>query len=368
MLHPLRLILLCLPLLVAPAVTFAAASIELRVLDAAVTDAIAPQHQTLHTQVHAMQSAGEKFCQKPDAPSFEAVRQHWRVAMQSWAALAPINFGPIDDTNAGWSFQFWPDPINLVERKFKSRIMGQNPAIRAEDLASASVAIQGFSALEYLLFDPTVGSLSQYRKRSPLCPLLLGTLSNLAGNTQQLNQAWQNHYPKRLLDPQRENARPGFQRLHVESLFSGIVMALANIRDQKLGPALAITKGQTRLPDAQPNPWMLESWRSQTSLQQIESTLRFCRDLYQLTPGLSAYLVDRSPQSQALDAQIRQAFMEALALLQAQKESAFAQLQRRDTKSLMDLYTKIDHLHALLRIDYTQAAGIQFRFNAHDGD
>lgn len=376
--HPFKMWLLSLslffalplPLVVAPAPSFAAPSIEFRVLETAVTQAIAPQHQTLQTQIQVMLSAGETFCQTPDARTFDAVQQGWRTAMQSWAALAPINFGPIDDTNTAWNFQFWPDPINLVERKFKSRILGQNPQIRAEDLASASVAIQGFSALEYLLFDPAVGSLPQYRQRPTLCPLLLGTLSNLARSTHQLNTAWQNDYPKRLLDPQREQSRPGFQKLHVESLFSGIVMALGTIRDQKLGQALSITKGQTAVstPGAQLNPWMLESWRSQTSLQQIEASLRFCQTLYELTPGLSTYLLTQSPPSQALDAQIRQAFKEALAQLQSQKESAFALLQRGDTQALMALYTKINHLHTLLRINYTQAAGIQFRFNAHDGD
>lgn len=358
-----------LALVLLPAITPAAeATAEFRLLETAVTTAIAPQHQILENQVYAMQLAGDAFCQNPDEAKFAALRETWRKAMQSWAALAPVNFGPIDDANTAWNFQFWPDPINLVERKFRFRINGQNPAVHADDLAAASVAIQGFSALEYLLFDPAVGSLAHYRNQPPLCPVLVGTLSNLGRSARDLNAAWQHEYPKRLLDPQREQSHPGFLKLHVESLFSGIVMAVVNIRDQKLGQALSIAKHDETGSAAGLNPWMLESWRSQTSLQQMEASLRFSRDLYQLNPGLGTYLIALSPSSQALNTQIRQAFQEALDNIQSIDDSAFALLQKGDTAALIKLHGSVNRLHDLLRVDYTAKAGIQFRFNAHDGD
>ncbi|MCP5206542.1 MAG: imelysin family protein [Hahellaceae bacterium] len=314
-------------------------------------------------QLHTLTAS---FCETPTQNSFNDLQGAWKQAMHTWSALAAINFGPIDETEALWRFQFWPDPINLVQRKFISRLSGANKDNSPNQLAQASTAIQGLSAIEFLLFDPSI-SLSDYQSKTHFCTILVGTAANLATNASLLNKAWQQEYPVRWLDKKN----PEDYTRNIESLFSGMVMALDTIKSQKLGTPLGFKKGESALPvGAKPNPWQVESWRSQTSISHILATMQFCQELYEMEFGFRWYLFTKAPTADAeiLDKKISDLFAATNQRAAALDKSIFVLLQNNDTNYLLQLHTDVELLLQLLRNNYAKAAGIQFRFNAKDGD
>jgi hypothetical protein len=343
---------------------------ELALLSAVSSNLIQPTHQILQEHALQLQILTASFCETPTQTSFNDVQDAWKQAMHTWSALAAINFGPIDETEALWRFQFWPDPINLVQRKFNSRLSGANNDNSPDQLAQASMAIQGLSALEFLLFDPGI-SLADYQTKTHFCTILQGTAANLATNATLLNSAWQQEYPQRWLDIKKAAISPDYFTRNIESLFSGMVMALDTIKSQKLGTPLGFKKGERTLPaSSKPNPWQVESWRSQTSISHIRATLQFSQELYAMEFGFSWYLFNKSPAADAkvLDKKIRDLFAATSQRAAALDKSAFVLLQNNDTKNLLQLHTDVEQLHQLLKISYAKATGIQFRFNAKDGD
>jgi len=349
-------------------------SLEHKLLQSVTNSFIKPAHQVLAKSTEMLEQNSRQFCQNINQLNYSSVQQSWFSAMNAWSAIAPINFGPIDDSNATWRFQFWPDQINLVHRKFKSRIQGRNQAILAKDLAQASVAIQGLSALEYLLFDEA-GTLAAYQSKPHLCTILIATSENLHANAAVLTASWVNDYPQRWFNLATQSSKSDYLKRQVETVFSGLVMALGNITNQKLGKALGYKKNNDKkskqvdeTKSAKLNPWLLESWRSETSLKNIHSTLKSGHILYTTKQGLSDYLVAKGKKYQSLDQEIRELFQANTHLVKTIEISAFQNLKNNMSGQLELLHKNVHRLYRLLKIDYAKAANILFRFNAHDGD
>ena len=341
-------------------------SADYRLLQNLMVDVIQPAHQALAQAVQTLDKDIQTLCTDKTADTLHQARQSWQSAMTAWAAVSTINFGPLDEENLAWRFQFWPDTINLVHRKFKARVNGDNPAIDSQSLAEASVAIQGLSAMEYLLYDPKPGNLDYYKSQSHMCPMLQGTSTNLRNNAEKLDSAWHKEFPTRWLSLTFLEEKPDYFHFQVEKVFSGMVMAIELIETKKLGVPLGIkdtgdTSGYT-------NPWQLESWRSGTSLNQILATLTLSRKLYQSSRGFHWYLTQSAQQPDALNQAIRTQFDTAINTAQSIKGSAFTLIQQNNTADLYKLQAQIARLRQLLKTDYVNAAGITFRFNAHDGD
>jgi predicted lipoprotein len=348
------------------AIQLSESAAEYQLLSAATHALILPAYQDLDNRSQALAKASSSFCQQTSPDELAGPRQAWLSAMASWSAVAGIGFGPIDEANSAWHFQFWPDPINLVHRKFKSRIKGINKDISADELAGASVAIQGLSAMEYLLFDAKVAMSENYVSRPHYCILLQETAKNLAINAHTLNIAWQSDYHIRWLDLARENAKAAYFLRNVESLFSGMVMAIDVIKDKKLGGPLGYKVGKNSR--GKTNTKLLESWRSQSSLENIRSTLTFSQRLYNMDHGLGWYMKARSPKSEGLDQRIRKSFKDAIDHVDALGAPALKLLKNKQSSALDALYQSIKHLQQVLKIDYAKEANILYRFNARDGD
>lgn len=352
-------------------------STEYRLLLATVNERLVPAHQRLYDQSKLLNSAAKGFCEKPGNASLKATRESWLQAMLAWQALSMIDFGPVETTNARFLFQFWPDPLNLVERKLATRIAGKNPDISPEQLAQASVAVQGLSAMEYLLFDEAIAKVRRYAGHKHLCRILTATAANLEANAGQLNRLWAD-FGKRYVSPELEKSHPGYFVTNVEKLFSSLITSLETIKNRKLGAALGIAPvlpsaipGEETSPAAKSraaNAFLLEGWRSRTSLRQIRANLQSGLGLYEMPHGFGWYMTQQSPESGALDRQIRADYAAAIAQIDALDHSAFELLQRNQPEALMRLHDTVGRLSQRLQLDYAKAAQLDYTFNARDGD
>ena len=347
-------------------------SLEYQVLKQA-SGLIKFSHRNFVADVVQLRDQSQRFCMSPSKASFTQTRMRWARAMNTWSAIKTINFGPIDELGLSDRFQFWPDPENQVEQGFRSRIGGQITALDAPSLAEEGSSIQGLSALEYLLFDPHVGRLEHYHNQPHLCPLLQNTVHNLLLSSDRLNRAWQGEYVRRWLFLEQETLQRAGMRHHLEQMVSGVVMTLADISQQQLAEPLALTDQEplgrllvkTGLRELEPR--RLESWRSQTSLNHLASSLQFTRKLYEMKHGLGWYLrtlkldeaASQSSQLERLelDQVIRDQFKRIDAQVSAIHSSAFDLISRNDTEQLESLYHEVVMLHHQFGVKYVQLAG-----------
>ena len=361
---------------------------EYLLVQAVLLDAIIPWHEALEKELQVLSEQTDRFCIQPSTEKFAGLKRQWTQSMYAWSNLGAINFGPIDDTNVAWKLQFWPDPLNYVHRKFKSRLDGTNSAISAEELTEASVAIQGLSALEYLLFDKAQNDISLYLGSLHRCKILTSTSRNLADEGNKIFTAWATTYKDnwtafdkvindqlvqdQLVDEPLTQETP-LSRRHLETIFNGMLTNLLVIKDHKLAGPLGIKEGGDSAENASKSVSRriksnhLESWRSETSLENIRANLRAIEQLYIMPSGFAWYLTHQGANSD-LDLSIRQAFSRLNSQLEVIGSSALDQLEKSDYSSLDQLYKDVSELFKVLRYDYMQAMNLHYRFNSHDGD
>jgi predicted lipoprotein len=351
---------------------------EYLLVQAVLSDAIIPWHEALEKELQVLSEQSDRLCIQPSNAQFMRLKRQWKQAMYTWSNIGSINFGPIDDTNVAWRIQFWPDPLNYVHRKFKSRLNGANVAISAEELFEASVAIQGLSALEYLLFDDAQDDVSLYFGSLHRCKILTSTSRNLAAEGKKISTAWATSYKDnwaafdKVIKDQLVHEQ-SLSKRHLETIFNGMLTNLVTIKDRKVGGPLGIKEGDESKEKASKNASRriksnyLESWRSKTSLENIRTNLRAMEQLYIMPNGFSWYLTHQGANSD-LDLSLRQAFSKLNSQLEVISSSAFEQLEKSDYLALDQLHKDVSALFKILRYDYMQALNLHYRFNSHDGD
>lgn len=345
----------------------ASSSPELAAINDTIANIVLPGHRRLQDSAEALAARTNAFCQAPDQSGHTALQNQWYETLRDWAALGPINYGAIDSLNATWQFQFWPDPLNLVERKFASRLSGQDPKIDAAGLSNGSPAIQGISALEYLLFDPALDSLDTYAPHPHRCRILAGTAQNLSAHATTLNDLWNTREVDTFTNSTLEKEHPGHFKRHLEIIYSGLVAELDRIKDKKIAAPFGLDKALSH-PETAARFSDLEYWRSGASLEAIAASLSTCQNIYTRPKGLSWYLSQRLGGESTLDQSIRHDFALALSQLERAAAEIASAKTVEATPMVQALHQTLVRLHYSLRVNYAKAAGLDFRFNSHDGD
>ncbi|MBB3140656.1 imelysin family protein [Halomonas organivorans] len=314
-------------------------------------DARARWHQSIGDRYALLAEAGEQleasahaYCDAPDAERRARLEEDWLDAYQAWQAVRFVDFGPIEQQSRAWQLQFWPDSKNLVGRKVQLWLNAEAPP-SIETIADDSVAVQGFPALEYLLFDEhmaTPGALAAPQA----CGLLQAVSGHLADTGAALARDWQafgDHYRQ------------------TESYTAATVQAglqtLESLEDKRLAEPLGLAGSPA-------NGYRAEAWRSARSVRLIESSLAGLQDSF--LPGLRPLLAEAGQTeladdfAAALDETRRRAADMAPGLAPSLDDpEAFSDLQ--------GLYVKIGQLSWLGR-QIAGTLGLVSGFNASDGD
>lgn len=85
--------------------------------------------------------------------SFAAIKTAFRDAVLSWSRVEHLHFGPAIEANRAEKIVFWPDRQRIGERQV-GQILSKSDAtvLSPEGLAQKSVAVQGLTALEIVLY------------------------------------------------------------------------------------------------------------------------------------------------------------------------------------------------------------------------
>ncbi len=108
----------------------------------------------LNEKVQALFSALKDLCKNTTTTTLDQARLAFHGAVDAWQAVEHIRFGPAQTQNAHARANFWPDKRGRVD-KHLWRLMTRKDAeaaLKPIAFAKGSVAVQGFSALERLLF------------------------------------------------------------------------------------------------------------------------------------------------------------------------------------------------------------------------
>lgn len=252
-----------------------------RDLNLAVVDGhIVPRYRLLAQATGTLDAQIRGLCEQPTEAGLALVREGFSTALDAWNGISHIRFGPVEIDQRYYRFQLWPDKRGTGQRQVR-QLLADADSTRLEPAAFAkeSVAVQGLSALEMLLFpreevalaDFTTAGGPNYR-----CRLAQAIGRNLADMAAALLADWtQGERPYRLtlLAPDPADERFGSdQRVSAEllkSLNTGAQIVHQLKLVEPLGPSVAGA-----------NPHKAESWRSHRSLANVCTNLRALEHLY----------------------------------------------------------------------------------------
>lgn len=277
----------------------------------------------------------------------------------SWAALQPLNVGPLAEGNRAWQVQFWPDKKNLVQRQVEA-LLKNTPQPTQADVEKASVVVQGLTAYEYVLFDTSI-DLSNPEQKTRYCPLLTAIGEHQRQLSATVLEQWQSKDGMAAQLKTFPNARYADAPEAMAELMRAQINAIDSLK-KKLGAALG------RQARSLPQPYQAEFWRSNASLSSLAATLASAERLW-----LGA---DKDGVRQLLGDE-HQELVERIDQQYASTRQQLANLQRplgellADQAGLAELNAFYDDLNVLHRLQGGEVAkilGVQLGFNANDGD
>lgn len=340
--------------------------------DALVEEHIVPRYAKLAEATSQFNALAEHICEMPSTMRVADLRQAAIAAQNAWQMVQHIRFGPIERELRSTRFAFWPDVRDRTGRELAEILHARDrTAFEPGRFPRQNVVIQGFPALERLLFDKNAGRLlvdgtvdAHFR-----CAMVRAIAANLAAMSKAVYVEWtqgNNSYANIVAKAGGEfGVYPKAEEATLD-MFKSLHAAIEAVADHKLARPMGASADRAK-------PKRAESWRSGQSMDNIRRNLEAAQAMYlgengSGTKGFST-VVRNVAKDKELDDLLRRAFTQTLAtansitmpLRQAVKDPV-------ERAKLATLKTETTALKTILAQRLTVALGIPLGFNALDGD
>ncbi|APH70534.1 imelysin family protein [Aquibium oceanicum] len=246
---------------------------------------IQPAYRAFATAADALHERVETLCQEPSAETLEAARAGFDEAVQAWAGIELVRFGPVTQDNRLERIFYWPDRRSIGLKQVQGILATEDASATSLDtLVQKSVAVQGFGALEFSLFG--TGSDDLADQAGFRCDYARTVTANLDETASQLSAGWTDDdgISRLWTEPGADNPlyRSGEESL--SDLIDIAIHGLELVRDVRINGFLAEVPG-----DDQPKQALF--WRSRQTIPAIRSNLRSVGGLLDAA-GLEEHLAE----------------------------------------------------------------------------
>ncbi|WP_169054374.1 imelysin family protein [Nitratireductor sp. XY-223] len=300
------------------------------------------------------------LCASPSPEGLDEVRSAFSNTVVAMAAVSIVRIGPILEDNRLERLLFWPDRRGIGLRQIQVIIAKQDPtATDPGGLAGKSVAVQGLTALEFVLFGEGAETLEQipngYR-----CRLARSIGTNVSGIAKAVLEEWQAPagFAHGWQNPGPENSAFRDEKESLSALVSLFANGLEYYDTIELGSFLGVTPEKDR-------PRRALFHRSGNTLRFLQAGLKDFRELYR-TSELAALLPDGSAW---IDEAVVFGFRHGIAGLESLSGSAADLIESPQQRSkLVFVRTVVRGLGENFGIDMTAALDLTANFSSLDGD
>lgn len=340
----------------------AAAFDHAKVARLALENHIRPAYGRLAEAAAALEGKTQELCRAHSAASFDEAKKTFAAAVLAWSRIEHLRFGPVTEANRQDRFAFWPDPKGIGRRQVARALNAKDATVaNPETLARKSAALQGLTALEYVLYGPGSEALSSDNPdREFRCGYALAIGRNVAGMARDIDAGWraEGGFARLFLTPGADNAVYAKPEEVTQDLVQAYGTGLQSARELKFVAPLGFRKV-----GAAPEPAAYA--RSGLDRAVLIGNIEGVRDLFTQS-GLAAEL---AAVNQGADRSILTELDLATARLAALK-TPFAQAAN-DPQLKLKLAVVGFQLKNALETGGGQlsaAAGLSLGFNALDGD
>ncbi len=338
---------------------------------AIVKEHIIPRYQQLADASIELEKQSQALCASPSQANLEKTQQAFHQTMDGWIGIQHIRQGPVELLNRYHRFQFWPDKHNTGSKQLGKLLAEQDrETLQADHFARSSVAVQGLTTMERLLFSQNKGieTFGVAGNPSYHCLLVEAITHNLATMSAELVEDWSIEpvpfhtlflssgqlLGKRMKDKTLD------QKVEVTTVFfNNLYTQVQSVIDQKLLRPMGEEFSKAK-------PRYTESWRSERSLRNIKMNLQALESLYDT--GFAPAILTKQGGTE-LNIQIKQAFKATLAEINTINQRMHKILEDESQRPVLEqLVSELRQLQSLLTGPLPQTLEIPMGFNALDGD
>jgi uncharacterized protein len=323
----------------------------------AVTDShVIPAYTALMQATQELEAVAQAFCRSPDAEGLAGFQDKFHSSMDAWQQVQHIQFGPITYFNWNFRIHYWPDEQGTGARQLDALIAAENQTILSSDnFARESVGVQGYPALERLLFEADSLALLQGNSyRCQVAQTLARNISEIAGGVQT---RWVDEFRTTVANADERGFFESAEDATIDYL-KAQVEPVRRIQQQKLEEVLGESAGRERVRRA-------ESWRSNRSIRNVRLNIVALEDLFNGTDAvvqLSSVLLPEDVIT------INDNFTELNASLAALPDSFAAALEAEGGRdNLEQVIVQLDSLFESMEAALKNT-DLYLGFNSLDGD
>lgn len=234
-----------------------------------------PQLDALHTAAASLAADMSGFCKKPDQDGLDKMRDDFNTAMDRWQEVQPWRMGPLMTDGRDQLIEYWPDKHGTATRQFRMLLRNKPPLYTdPAKIADASAALQGFPALEEVLFNPKLAGqiLAADKDGTYLCQYGVAITSNLEKLTGQIVADWP-AFADGMINAGPDSMDYPTSKFAATDLYRALHEGMLIIISQKLARPLGEGPEDAKAERA-------ESWRSERSLRNISHNLKSLFAIY----------------------------------------------------------------------------------------
>ncbi len=323
---------------------------------------IRPGYARFQKQAQSLQAKTKALCSAPSDSARQDVQTAFANTVQAFARIEHLRFGAITKKHRLERLAFWPDRKSIGLKQVKKALKTQDSSVLSvASLQNKSVALQGLTALEYILFGTGYDALAKGDKSGKYrCSYAAAITKNIAQVSSELVQEWSDSSPhvKAYLHPTPDSDIYMSHREVTQTLFLSFLTGLKLVKDFKVKIPLGVSLEKAR-------PTRAAFWRSGLSFRGMASTLDSVHQMF-LKGGFAILSEQAEPNiNDSISFEFRTVRNGLLSFRQPIRQVVTDKAQRAKLKALLPALNNIyDNAGASI----AKATDMTVGFNALDGD
>jgi predicted lipoprotein len=329
------------------------------VMQRAVDEVIRPGYRNAQQSAAKLTTAMKDLCEDGTPQSLDKAKSAFDDIIRYWSIIEIVQTGPVIQDNLFEHILFYPDRKGVGLRQVQTLIAKADPKDTTVDaIAAKSVALQGLTALEYVLYGAGFEDLTA-QKNSFRCLYGAAVAGNIQREAGEVVAAWEKPDGVQGSWKHPGPQSPDFMdsKEAATALLGILVHGAGNVRDQRLEQ---IYKGK----DSTPRPRMAIYWRSKNTWKSMTANIEGLRMLWQKANMAELLPADKKPIADAIDAKFK-SLLDTVPKLNPDIEVATSAAEKA---KLDQLLISTRELVTTISDDYGAAIGLSAGFSFSDGD
>jgi len=353
-----KLLALLLMLAVTPA--HAQAPTESEVLAAAVNQVIRPNLAEFKRDASGLEVALGALCAVPSEATLAIAHQQFGLAAEAYGRVEFLRVGPLMEDNRVDRLLFFPDRKGIGLRQVQAILAEEDDtATSLTTLREKSVAVQGFGALEFVLFG-TDFEVLQGKDGAFRCRFGEAIAQNISRMADELAMGWYRYdgVAAHLMRPNPDYVDYRTETESMEALVGLVSHGLEAVRDTRVNPFIA--QGE-----AAAKPKQALFWRSKLTMAMVRANVEGMEQLVAVSGMARAVGEDQAGLDNSIAFEFANAHR-AIDLVTLPVEQAVVDPKQAAALNYLVIVTQ--SLQAQVGEQLSAALGLSVGFSSLDGD